>query len=144
MDRRQALKTLSAPGMPLEMGNTEVYGKTRRIYKNAPKSLRDLFSQTLSNETFLVFEEERYSFNETWALASAIGSGLVKDYGIEKGDRVAICMRNFPEWIIAFQAITSVGAIAVALNSLCQTEELIYGVTNCGCKLTSATKLLRS
>jgi long-chain acyl-CoA synthetase len=118
MDRRQALKTLSAPGMPLEMGNTEVYGKTRRIYKNAPKSLRDLFSQTLSNETFLVFEEERYSFNETWALASAIGSGLVKDYGIEKGDRVAICMRNFPEWIIAFQAITSVGAIAVALNYL--------------------------
>ena len=119
MDRRQALKTLSAPGMPLEMGNTEVYGKTRRIYKNAPKSLRELFSQTLSKETFLVFEEERYSFNETWALASAIGSGLVKDYGIEKGDRVAICMRNFPEWIIAFQAITSVGAIAVALNSLC-------------------------
>tara|TARA_B110001452_G_scaffold267465_1_gene277466 strand:- start:205 stop:1872 length:1668 start_codon:yes stop_codon:yes gene_type:complete len=138
MDRRQALKTLSAPGMPLEMGNTEVYGKTRRIYKNAPKSLRELFSQTLSNETFLVFEEERYSFNETWALASAIGSGLVKDYGIEKGDRVAICMRNFPEWIIAFQAITSVGAIAVALNSLCQTEELIYGVTNCGCKLLIA------
>ena len=36
MDRQQALKTLSAPGMPLEMGNTEVYGKTRRIYKNAP------------------------------------------------------------------------------------------------------------
>ena len=56
MDRQQALKTLSAPGMPLEMGNTEVYGKTRRIYKNAPKSLRELFSQTLSNETFLVFE----------------------------------------------------------------------------------------
>ena len=51
MDRRQALKTLSAPGMPQEMGNTEVYGKTRRIYNNAPKSLRELFSQTLSNET---------------------------------------------------------------------------------------------
>ena len=118
MDRQQALETLSAPGMPLEMGNTEVYGRNRRIYKNAPKSLRELFSQTLSNETFLVFEEERYSFNETWALASAIGRGLVEDYGIEKGDRIAICMRNFPEWVIAFQAITSVGAIAVALNSL--------------------------
>ena len=138
MDRQQALETLSAPGMPLEMGNTEVYGRNRRIYKNAPTSLRELFSQTLSNETFLVFEEERYSFNETWALASAIGSGLVEDYGIEKGDRIAICMRNFPEWIIAFQAITSVGAIAVALNSLCQTEELVYGITDSGCKLLIA------
>ena len=135
MDRQQALETLSAPGMPLEMVDAKVYGRTRRTYKNAPKSLRELFTQTLSEETFLVFEAERYSFNETWQLASAIGHGLVTDYGIGKGDRVAICMRNFPEWIIAFQAITSVGAIAVALNSLCQAEELIYGVADSGCKL---------
>ena len=102
IDRQQVLETLSVPGMPLEMGNAEVYGRNRRIYKNVPTSLREQFSQMLSNETFMVFEEERYSFNETWALVSAIGSGLVEDYGIEKGDRIAICMRNFPEWIIAF------------------------------------------
>ena len=138
MDRHQALDILSAPGMPLEMTSVEVYGETRRAYKNAPPSLRELFTQNLSDETFLVFEEERYSFNDTWQLASAIGNGLVKEYGIEKGDRVAICMRNFPEWIIAFQAITSVGAIAVAMNSLWQAEELIYGINDSGSKLLVA------
>ena len=138
MDRQQALDILSAPGMPLEMTSVEVYGETRRAYKNAPPSLRELFTQNLSDETFLVFEEERYSFNDTWQLASAIGNGLVKEYGIEKGDRVAICMRNFPEWIIAFQAITSVGAIAVAMNSLWQAEELIYGINDSGSKLLVA------
>ena len=138
MDRHQALDILSAPGMPLEMTSVEVYGETRRAYKNAPPSLRELFTQNLSDETFLVFEEERYSFNDTWQLASAIGNGLVKEHGIEKGDRVAICMRNFPEWIIAFQAITSVGAIAVAMNSLWQAEELIYGINDSGSKLLVA------
>ena len=138
MDRQQALDILSAPGMPLEMTSVEIYGETRRAYKNAPPSLRELFAQNLSDETFLVFEEERYSFNDTWRLASAIGNGLVKEYGIKKGDRVALCMRNFPEWIIAFQAITSVGAIAVAMNSLWQAEELIYGINDSGCRLLIA------
>jgi len=138
MDRQQALEILTAPSMPLEMTDIEVYGKIRRAYKNAPQSLRELFTLNLSNETFLVLDKERYSFNEAWYIASAIGNGLVSEYGIKKGDRVAICMRNFPEWIIAFQAITSIGAIAVAMNSLWQAEELIYGINDSGCKLLIA------
>jgi len=138
MNRQEALATLTAPGQPLEIVQANVYGNSCRIYKNAPSSLRELFEQTLTDETFIVFEGQRYSFKETWAMSSAIGKGLVCDYGVKKGDRVAICMRNFPEWIIAFQAITSIGAIAVAMNSLWQAEEIDYGLQNSGCKLLIA------
>ena len=68
-------------------------------------------------------------------MASAIGRALVEHFAIQKGDRVAICMRNFPEWIIAFQSITSIGTIAVAMNSLWQAEEIDYGLRDSGCKL---------
>ena len=58
-------------------------------------------------------------------MASAIGHGLVSEYGIEKGDRVAICMRNYPEWIIAFEAITSTGAIAAVSYTHLRAHETV-------------------
>jgi len=138
MNRQQVLAAITAPGQPLEMVEMDVYGSSCRGYKNAPASLRDLFEQNLTNETFIVFDQERYTFRDIWAHSSAIGQGLVSDYGIQKGDCVAICMRNFPEWIMAFQAITSIGAIAVGMNSLWQAEEIDYGLQDSGCKLLIA------
>ena len=67
---------------------------------------------------FIVYAEQRLSFNEVYLQASMLAAAMVTDLGIEKGDRVAISMRNYPEWIIAFYAATSIGAIAVAFNAL--------------------------
>ena len=66
MDRNEVLATLSAPGQPLEIVETEVYGANCRTYKNAPASLCELYQQNLSDESFVVFEDERYSFNDIW------------------------------------------------------------------------------
>ncbi len=59
-------------------------------------------------------------------------------YGIKKGDRVAISMRNYPEWMIAFTAITSVGGVAVAMNALWQPDELAYGLKDSGARILLA------
>lgn len=135
MNRQEALTCLAALGQPLEIVDVEVYGRLCRNYKHAPQNLRDLYQQNLSDKTFIVFEQQRFSFLNTWKAASAIGAGLVKDYNIRKGDRVAICMRNYPEWIVAFQAITSVGAIVVAINSMWQANEIQYGLQDSDCSL---------
>ena len=47
-------------------------------------------------------------------------------------------MRNFPEWVMCFNAITSIGAVAVAMNSLWLTEEMEYGLTDSGAKVLFA------
>jgi len=138
MNRLEAFAMVSAPGQPLEMIEVDVYDRSCRDFKHAPQSLRDLYQQNLSDKTFVVFEQERYSFLDIWAAASAFGAGLVNDYHIQKGDRVAICLRNYPEWIIAFEAITSVGAIVVAMNSLWQADEIHYGLQDSGCSLLIA------
>ena len=41
-------------------------------------------------------------------------------------------MRNYPEWVMAFNAVTSIGAIAVAMNALWLTGEMEYGLDNSG------------
>ncbi|MDX1384948.1 MAG: class I adenylate-forming enzyme family protein, partial [Thermoanaerobaculia bacterium] len=136
--RAEAIAQLTAPGEPYELVVEELYGSPCRTFKNAPATLRDLYREARSEETFLVYEGERYTFDECWRIASRIAGILVDDYGIGKGDRVAISMRNFPEWVLSFMAVTSVGGIAVAMNALWQSEEMEYGLTDSGAKVLFA------
>ena len=44
-------------------------------------------------------------------------------------------MRNYPEWMFVHMAVTSIGAVAVPLNSWWQGDELEYGLNNSESKL---------
>ena len=136
--RQEAITELTAPGQDYELVVEELYGRPCRTFRNAPPTLRDLYHSTRSDETFLVYEDERYTFEQTWRIASRIARILVDRYGVEKGDRVAISMRNYPEWVFSFMATTSIGGIAVAMNALWQSEEMEYGLTDSGAKVLVA------
>ncbi len=116
--RTDAIAHLTGPDQPYELQEVELYGETCRAFVHAPLTLADLYRDNRRDETFIVYEEERYTFDETYQSAAKIGYLLVNDYGVKQGDRVAISMRNYPEWIMAFTAVTSIGAIAVTLNAL--------------------------
>lgn len=136
--RKEALQQLTAAGEPYELIEIEAIGRKVRAFKNAPATLRDLYSETRSDKTFIVYEDERLTFEETWRKACTLASALIEDFGVAKGDRVAISMRNYPEWMIAFNAVTSIGAIAVALNALWQPHELEFGLENSGARVLLA------
>ncbi len=136
--RAEALAILTAPGQPYELEVVEIGGRPLRLFKNAPRSLRALFEQTASDAPFIVYEDERFTFTEAWREAGRIGHLLVSRYGVAKGDRVAISMRNYPEWILVFMAVTSVGGVAVAMNALWQPDEMEYGLKDCGAKVLFA------
>jgi len=128
MKRSDAIRELTAAGKPYELVQTEAMGRPARVFLNAPPTLRDLFSATRSDLPLLVYEDERLSFEQVWQQTCTLAEALVSDYGVQKGDRVAISMRNFPEWMVAFNAATSVGAIAVAMNALWQPHEMEYAL----------------
>src|SRR5256714_2426229 len=83
-------------------------------------------------QTFLVYEDERMTFEEHFRAAAHLATRLVNDYGVKKGDRVAIAMRNFPEWPLAFWAAAVAGAVVVPLNAWWTGEELAYGLADSG------------
>ena len=122
------MEKVTSVGQPHEMETLMTERGPVRVFVHAPASLRDLYAAAESDETFLVFGDERYSFRQSINISNALARALTTRFGVEKGDRVAISMRNFPEWIFAFMAATSIGAIAVAMNSMWQTEELEYGL----------------
>ena len=136
--RAEALARLTARGQLHELVTVTIDGYARRVFANAPATLRDLYTQTLSNKTLYVFEDERLTFEGAWRQAARIAHVLSHDYGVAKGDRVAINLRNYPEWILAFKAVTSIGAIAVIMNAHWQSPEMAFSLSDCGVKLMLA------
>lgn len=128
LTRNEALAQLTAKGQPFEIAEADAIGRRIRTFVNAPRNLRELFNATRSDKEFLVYEDERYTFEDTWQRAATLANALVKDFGIQKGDRVAISMRNYPEWIVSYMAVTSVGAMFVAMNALWTADEMAYGL----------------
>ncbi len=138
MTRDEAIAALTAPGQTHALADAHINGRKQRVFVNAPPSLRALFEENLSDKPFLVYEREELTFAQAWAAASRIGHVLVHECGVRHGDRVAIAMRNYPEWVLTFMAITSVGAIAVAMNAHWQSAEMAYGLIDCGAKVLFA------
>ncbi|WP_225783259.1 class I adenylate-forming enzyme family protein [Xenophilus sp. Marseille-Q4582] len=138
MTRPQAIAELTAPGMPYALADATIRGQRQRVFVNAPPSLRPMYEATATDLPFLVYEDERWTFAQAWADASRIGHVLVHDCGVRPGDRVAIAMRNYPEWVLGFTAITSIGAVAVAMNGHWQADELAYGLQDSGANVVLA------
>ena len=132
------MASLTAPGAEFELATETIGGVEYTVFRNLPTSLRDIYDQARKDhgeKDFLVFEGTRLTYAEAWDRAAAIAHQLVHRYGVEKGDRVAIGMRNCPEWVIAFMAITSCGAVSVSLNGWWSGEELEHGLEDCGAKV---------
>lgn len=132
----QVQDLLCAPGMPFEMELAEIRGVPTRVWKNAHPSLAALAraGRQHGDATFLIYEDERVSF-DAWFRATALLAAHLQAQGVGKGDRVALAMRNLPEWPVAFFAITAIGAICVPLNAWWTGPELSYGLSNSGAKV---------
>ena len=133
--RAEAIASLTAPGMPYALETGLINGQSCRFFSQAPRTLGQLFSDNVSDKTFLVYDEERLSFAAVFNQAMQLANALANECGVEHGDRVAISMRNYPEWVISFMAVTSMGAVAVCMNALWQTDEINYGLRHSGSKV---------
>lgn len=128
---QEANALVGGPGSPFEVITIEHDGVTDRTFKNAPSDLRQLFDTARGlDQTFIVYEDEDWTFAEVMEEADALGYALVHHFGIKPGDRVGIAMRNYPEWIVSFAAILSIGAISVSMNAWWTSQEMEYAIND--------------
>jgi len=139
VEYEEAFAQVTGPGQLFELTEGTVGGMEYRLFKNAPPTLGQLFAGARGVDSeFLVYEDERWTFDETMRHADALAHALVHTFGITKGDRVGIAMRNLPEWIVSFAAILSVGAVSVSFNAWWTESELEYAVGDSGVSLLIA------
>jgi long-chain acyl-CoA synthetase len=127
----EATAQLTAPGQIFEMDTAIIRGEELRVWKHAPPTLRAVFDLSRGHgaSEFVVYEDERMSFELHHAMASRLAARLV-ELGVERGDRVAIAMRNLPEWIVSFWATIVAGAVVVPLNAWWTSDELAFGLAD--------------
>ncbi|MFG1710047.1 class I adenylate-forming enzyme family protein [Nonomuraea sp. M3C6] len=138
LSHAQAQAQLTGPGQLFEM--EEIGGTGIRTWKHAPAHFRALLemSRFHGDKVFLVYEDEHITFEDHFRRAATLANRLVEEYGVHKGDRVAVAMRNYPEWVVSFSAVLAAGAIAVPLNAWWTEAELAYGVSDSGAKVLIA------
>ncbi|MGO8873483.1 MAG: class I adenylate-forming enzyme family protein [Acidimicrobiales bacterium] len=130
----QVTAELTAPAQPFEIEELTIRGIPTRTWKTAPTTLRAVLelSSLHGDKDFLVYEDERITFAEHFRIAAGLAGILADRMGVTKGDRVAIAMRNLPEWIMAFWAAIAAGAVVVPLNAWWTGQELAYGLGDSG------------
>ena len=136
MSIAEAHARLTASGAPFETETRVIRGIPTTVWKNAPPTLRDLFlvAAAWGDKTFVVYEEERVSYRAFALAATALAHQLARD-GVRKGDRVAVAMRNLPEWPVALYAGLLAGAIVTPLNAWWTGPELEYGLADSGSRI---------
>lgn len=137
MSIARAHALLTAPGSPFEMETVEIDGHALRTWKNAPRSLAHILlaSRAHGARDCIVLGEDRMSFEGHYRAACTLARVLREDHGITRGDRVAIAMRNLPEWSVAFWAVAACGAIVVPLNAWFTGPELEFTLADCGARV---------
>jgi long-chain acyl-CoA synthetase len=135
-----AVARLTSAGQPFEVAEREVDGRARAAYVNASATLLDILQLGRGHGAtdFLVYGGRRWTFEDFFADVDALAATLRHDLGVTRGDRVAIAMRNCPDWVIAFVAAVHVGAVVVPINSWGSVEELSFSLTNSGAQVLVA------
>jgi long-chain acyl-CoA synthetase len=136
MSLADAERLLTAPGAKFEMEILTINGIETRVWKNAPPSLRWLAEAARAHgeRVFTSYEDERVTYEANFRAIATLAHRL-RAMGIGQGDRVALAMRNLPEWPVAFFAGASIGAIMVPLNAWWTGAEMEYGLTDSGARI---------
>jgi len=133
MTFQEACAAVCAPGTMFEIQEVDVLGLPTKVFAGTPPNIRALFALAAARtDEFIIFEDERWTMPQVLEMAGKLGHLLVNDLGVQHGDRVAIAMRNYPEWIASFVAVTSIGAVAVPMNAWWVTEELEFAIADSG------------
>ncbi|HEX5380293.1 MAG TPA: class I adenylate-forming enzyme family protein [Phenylobacterium sp.] len=125
----QAWTELTQPGAPFEIVPVKVQGVPIRTFKNAPPNVRALWLSTaaFAERDYLVYGDERITYAEAHRQVASIANWLMAQ-GVKPGDRVAIAMRNYPEWMLIYWACACIGVAVVGMNAWWTTAEMAYGL----------------
>ena len=126
---KEAWAELISVGADFEIEKIDVRGAPINTYKNALPTLKHMWEQTrqFGDRDYLVYQDERISYTDAHKIVDSVATWLLQNE-VSHGDRVAIAMRNYPEWLLSYWATLSVGASVVGMNAWWTEPEMLYSI----------------
>ncbi|MDG1205891.1 MAG: class I adenylate-forming enzyme family protein [Pseudomonadales bacterium] len=133
---RETWDKMISAGEQFEITEIEVRGETIKAYANAPPSLREVWqaSALFADRDYLVYQDERWTYADAHRDVAAIAAWFGTQ-GIKSGDRVALALRNYPEWLLCYWAAVSQGITVVGMNAWWIGEEMRFALEDSTPKL---------
>lgn len=143
MTPEQAFAHVLTTNPTFAVAPTVVRGVTYRTFQNVPPSIPAVMQAGMAQHDngaadYLLYEEERWTYGAFCAEVGRVANVLNSQFGIGKGDRVAIAMRNYPELMTLVLGISATGATVVFINAWWTTQELEYALRDSGAQLVFA------
>lgn len=134
---RRAIERHVAQEPLYAIGEARIRGQSYRVFKHAPASLATMFAfgANHGDKDFLIYEDDRITFADLWRRGRRFAHVLRDRLGVKKGERVAIAMRNYPEWCVAYVGVVALGAVVTPLNAWWNGEELRYALADSGARV---------
>ena len=103
-------------------------GKTITTYQELPQNIFLAFKDTAKKhrKKIAVIDNEgrKYSYEKMLEMVNDFSAWLAKDFGISKGNHVALMLYNSIEFCTAFLALNRIGAVVVPLPTKFREEEI--------------------
>ena len=125
----QVVEQMTAPGQMFEIRESEISGHRMKTWALAPSSLREVWLNSAGHgdADYLVYQDDRWTYTQAHDAVARIANWLTAN-GIKQHDRVAIAMRNYPEWMLSYWALVAIGAVPVGINAWWVADELRFGL----------------
>jgi long-chain acyl-CoA synthetase len=126
---------LTGPGGPFELVDAVIGGVPMQVYRHAPDNLQSVFAHSpfaASGRIAASLGDHELTFRQLYQQSGTLAGALRGTFGVGPGDRVAISMKNRPEWLIALHAIVRIGAVPVLVNSRGSGQEQRAAVEETG------------
>ena len=138
---KQVWSEFTAPGATFEITRTDVRGQSLLAYKNAPATVRDFWLSTgqFAEREYIVFGDERLTYAQSLAITHSVAAWM-QAQGIGHGDRVAVSMRNYPEWMLIYWACALAGVACIGMNAWWTAEEMAFAIADSRPKALFADK----
>ena len=122
---------LTGPEGPFAWSVQEVRGVPTRVYDQAPPNMALVWAASIAyaENEYLIYGEERMTYGQAHTQVDALASYLTS-VGVGHGDRVALSMRNYPEWALAYWATLKIGAAVVGMNAWWTGAEMEFGLAD--------------
>ena len=78
----------------------------------------------------VVFEDRRWTYAQIDDLSSR-AAGVLRQHGVERGDRVGIVLPNVPAFVVWYYAVLRLGAVAVSISTRLVSEEVAFILSDC-------------
>ena len=134
----EQIKTaLTAPNAPFEYAQVTIGDHSHKVFKQALPCLSHVYQHldAFSERDLVVYGERRLSYQHAMQKAAGLAQLLRQQYHVQAGQHIALAMRNSPEWVVSFIAITALGAVPALVNSRGAADELSHAIHSVDCTL---------